>query len=130
LVPDVPDSWAVFHDSRYRGKVTMLDDLRDVIGAFLRLRGHSLNSIDDAALDQARRDALAAKPNLKAYVSAPVKSQLISGDVWIAQLWSGDAAQAMAEQPEIAFVIPKEGSTIFVDALVMTASAPHPRAAH
>lgn len=130
LVTAPPDSWEVFFDERYRGKMTMLDDLRDVIGSFLKLRGHSLNSVDPAALAEARADAIRAKANLKAYVSAPVKAQLVAGDVWIAQLWSGDAMQAMAEQPAIAFAIPKEGSMIFSDALVVPRSAPHPRAAH
>ena len=130
LVKDVPDSWAVFFDERYRGKMTMLDDLRDVIGCFLRFRGRSLNSIDPAELAAAKQDALKAKPNLRAYVSAPVKAQLIAGDVWIAQMWSGDARQAMADQPALEFTVPSEGSTIFSDALVMPRSAPHPRAAH
>lgn len=130
LVDAPPTSWAVFHDARYRGKMTMLDDYRDVIGSFLKFRGRSLNSVDPSELEQAKADALAAKPNLKAYLSGPVKSQLIAGDVVIAQLWNGDASQAIAEQPEIGFVVPEEGSMIFADALVVLANAPHKRAAH
>src|SRR5262249_22295558 len=110
LIPERPESWGVFLDSRYRGKLTMLDDVRDVIGAFLRLRGHSLNSIEPAELETARRDAVQAKQNLKAYLSAPVKAQLIAGDVWLAQLWNGDAAQAAREQPALSWLLPKEGS--------------------
>lgn len=130
LVGIALDSWSVFLDRKYRGKMTMLDDHRDVIGSFLKYRGRSLNSVDPVELDQVKQDALAAKPNLKAYISAPVKGQLIAGDVWIAQLWSGDAVQAMAEQPQIEFVVPREGSMIFADALVVPRSAPHKRAAH
>jgi spermidine/putrescine transport system substrate-binding protein len=125
-----PDSWALFQDARWRGKLTMLDDVRDAIGAWLRYRGHSLNSSQPAHLAQARADAIAAKPNLKAYISAPVKAQLVAGDVWAAQLWNGDAAQAALEQPAISFVVPREGSTIWTDSLVLTQDAPHPRAAH
>lgn len=130
LVARPPESWGVFLDPAYRGKVTMLDDLRDVIGSFLRYRGRSLNSTDPAELAQARADAIAAKANLRAFISATVKSQLIAGDVWIAQLWNGDAFQARAEQPAIEFVVPKEGSMLFTDALVIPRSARHPRAAH
>ncbi len=108
----------------------MLDDPRDVIGAFLRLRGHSINSTDPAELDTARRDAIAAKTNLRAYLSAPVKSQLIAGDVWIAQLWNGDAAQAAREEPRIAWTLPREGSTLWIDSMALPRTAPHPRAAH
>ena len=124
------DSWAVFHDSRFRGKMTMMDDGREVLGAFLRYRGHSLNSTDPRQLARAKADAIQAKKHLKAYLSAPVKAQLISGDVWISQLWNGDTTQAKAEQPNLGYVIPKEGCTIWGDSMCIPKSAPHKRAAH
>lgn len=130
LVPEHPDSWGVFLDARYRGKMTMLDDMRDTVGAWLKYRGRSLNSHDPAELAQARADAIAAKPNLKSYVSAPVKSQLIAGDVWIAHLWNGDTSQAAASEPAIRFVLPREGSMIYLDSLCIPRGARHPRAAH
>ncbi len=130
LIADAPESWSVFLGRTLAGKMTMLDDLRDVIGAFLRYRGRSINSIDPAELAAAKRDAIAAKANLKAYLSAPVKGQLIAGDVWLAQLWNGDAAQARKEQPALAWALPEEGSTLWIDSLVVPKSAPHPRAAH
>jgi len=129
-IADAPQSWSVFLDATLAGKMTMLDDPRDVLGAFLRYRGRSVNSTDPAELAQAGRDATAARKNLKAYLSAPVKGQLIAGDVWLAQLWDGDAAQARKEQPAIAWVLPEEGSTLWIDSLVVPATAPHPRAAH
>ena len=130
LIADAPESWSVFLDRTRAGKMTMLDDPRDVIGAFLRYRGHSINSVDPSALAEAKRDAIAAKANLKAYLSAPVKGQLIAGDVWLAQIWNGDAAQARKEQPSIAWMLPEEGSTLWIDSLVVPKTAPHPRAAH
>jgi spermidine/putrescine-binding protein len=123
-------SWAIFAQPGLSGKMTMMDDAREVIGAMLRYRGHSLNSVDPRELAQAKRDAIAAKPQLKAYLSAPVKGQLVSGDVWLAQLWNGDTNQAQVEQPAIAYVIPEEGCSIWADSLCMPASARHRRAAH
>jgi spermidine/putrescine transport system substrate-binding protein len=125
-----PDSWAVFHDQRFHKKVTMMDDGREVIGAMLRYRGHSLNSTDPQQLAQSKKDAIEAKKHLKAYISAPVKAQLISGDVWISQLWNGDTTQASAEQPNLAYLIPREGCTIWGDSMCIPASAPNKRAAH
>ena len=128
---DAPvDSWGIFHNQKYAGKMTQEDDMRDVIGAWLRYRGKSSNSTDPADLEQVKKDALLAKKYLRSYVSAPVKGQLISGDVWIAQLWNGDTAQARAEQPAIEFTIPKEGGILLVDGLVIPKGAPHKRAAH
>lgn len=125
-----PDSWAIFQDAQWSGKMTQMDDLRDVIGSWLRFRGKSLNSTDEADLAQAKTDAITAKAFLKAYISAPVKGQLIAGDVWIAQLWNGDTLQAKAEEPTIAYALPKEGAAVWTDSLVIPASAPHKRAAH
>jgi spermidine/putrescine transport system substrate-binding protein len=124
------DSWAIFHDKRFGKKMTMMDDGREVIGAFLRYRGHSLNSIKADELAQAKADSIAAKRQLKAYISAPVKAQLISGDVLISQLWNGDTTQAKAEQPNLTYVIPKEGCTIWGDSMCIPKSAPNKRAAH
>ncbi len=129
-VAGTPDSWGILLDGRYKGRMTQMDDMRDAIGAWLRYRGKSLNSTDPTELAQARNDALAARRNLKAYISAQVKGQLVSGDVWVAQLWNGDTAQAQAEQPEIGYVLPREGCTIWTDSMVVMAAGAHPRAAH
>lgn len=125
-----PDSWSVFHDEKYRRRMTQMDDEREVIGSWLRYRGHSLNSTDPGELDAAKADALAARKNVKEYLSAPVKQKLISGEVWIAQLWNGDTAQAKLEQSKLSYVLPKEGCTIWTDSLAIPRTAPHKRAAH
>jgi spermidine/putrescine transport system substrate-binding protein len=130
-----PDSWGVFHDPALRGRMTMMDEGREVFGAFLRYRGHSLNSTDPALLAAAQADALRAKPNLKAFLSGTVKAQLVAGDVHLAQTWNGEALQARAEQERhgagtIEFVLPKEGALIWLDGMAIPARARHPRAAH
>jgi spermidine/putrescine transport system substrate-binding protein len=107
-----------------------MDDAREVIGSQLRYRGHSLNSTNPDELGGAKADAISAKKQLRAYISAPVKGQLISGDIWISQLWNGDTAQARAEQPNLAYIIPKEGCTIWTDLMCIPRSAPNKRAAH
>lgn len=124
------DSWGIFHNTSLKGKMTQMDDMRDVIGGWLKFRGRSLNSTDPAELAQAKADALLAKANLQSYVSAPVKSSLIAGDVLVAMLWDGDTRQAAVENPEIVFAMPKEGGPIWTDNLVMPTGAPHKRAAH
>ncbi|MDO9280416.1 MAG: extracellular solute-binding protein, partial [Pseudomonadota bacterium] len=129
-VKAVPDSWAVFHDAQYKGKMTMMDDMRDVIGAWLKFRGKSLNSSIAEDLVAAKADALTAKALLQSYVSAPVKGQLVAGDVWIAQLWNGDTLQAKAENDKIEWILPKEGGVIWADSMVIPKAAPNKRAAH
>jgi len=130
-----PDSWATFHDEALRGRMTMMDEGREVLGAFLKYRGHSLNSTDPAELAGAKADALSAKPLLKAFLSATVKAQLVAGDVHVAQVWNGESLQARAEQARsgpatIEFVLPKEGALLWLDGMAVPMRAPHPRAAH
>jgi spermidine/putrescine transport system substrate-binding protein len=129
LLPSRPESWGAFLDGTAAGKATMLDDGREVLGAMLRYRGHSLNSVDPGELDGARRDAIAAKTNLLAFMTLALKGQLASGDVAMAQCWNGDARQAQRENPNIAFALPREGSLIFNDYMVLLTDAPHPAAA-
>jgi spermidine/putrescine transport system substrate-binding protein len=129
-VGDPVESWAVFQDPEYAGKMTMMDDAREVIGSQLRYRGHSLNSTNPDELARAKADAISAKKQLRAYISAPVKAQLISGDIWISQLWNGDTAQARAEQPNLAYVVPREGCTIWTDLMCIPRSSLNKRAAH
>ncbi len=124
------DSWSVFHDPQYKNKITQLDEMRDVIGCWLKYRGNSVNSTVAEELAKAKEDALKAKSVISSYVSATVKGQLVTGDVWIAQLWNGDTAQAQAESDDIAFAIPKEGTSLWVDTMVIPKGAPNPNAAH
>jgi spermidine/putrescine transport system substrate-binding protein len=130
LVAASPRGWAVFADPSLRGAVTMLDDGREVLGAMLKWRGHSVNAVDPRQLERAKEDALLVKPNLRAYLSATVKGQLISGDVAVAQLWSGDTRQAQLEEERIEYTVPAEGSVLFTDYLAVPRSAPNRRAAH
>jgi len=130
LVDAPPTSWGVFADTSLGGKMTMQDDGREVLGAMLMWRGRSLNSTDPAELTAARTDAIVVKPNLRAYLSAPVKAQLISGDVVLAQMWSMDTRQAQLEEPRVTYVIPEEGGELFFDCLAVPRSAPNRRAAH
>jgi spermidine/putrescine transport system permease protein len=128
-VPAV-DSWAALWDERYAGRILMLDDPRETLGAALRLKGHSLNSTDPELLAEAR-DLLARQKRLvKTYNSSNYEDVLLSGDVWLAQGWNGQFAKAMDEDKDIAYVVPKEGSSTFIDALAIPASAPHPELAH
>lgn len=123
-----PTSWGVF--ATPGATMTMLDDGREVLGAMLKWRGHSLNSTAPTLVRVAGADARAVKANLRAYVNTPVKGQLISGDIAIAQLWDGDARAAAMEEPNIRLVVPDEGSNIFTDFLAIPRHAPHRNAAH
>ena len=119
------DSWEILWDAKYGGKITMLDEMRGLLSAALKLLGYSLNATNESELMAAKRLLLKQKPLLKAYISAPVKSLLISGEVWLSQLWNGDVFMAQAENKAIKYCIPKEGCEVWADNLVIPKTAPH-----
>lgn len=130
LLPTAPDSWGVFLDPALAGKTLMVDDPRLGIGTFLKLRGRSLNSVDPGEIEQAKQDAIAAKRNIQAFVGPAWRASLISGDAWIAQATDGDVVQVAAEQPAIKYVVPREGTGMWVDYLVVPRTSQKQELAH
>ncbi|MES4787023.1 MAG: spermidine/putrescine ABC transporter substrate-binding protein, partial [Nitrospiraceae bacterium] len=122
-IPEAPESWNILWDPRYKGKISMLNDQREVIGAALRSIGQSLNSTNPAVIEAAKRKLLAQKPLVKAYTSESYDQLLLSGEVALAHGWGGAVARAMRERPSIRYVVPKEGATIWADCLVVLKSS-------
>lgn len=111
--------WADLWDERLKGRLTMLDDPEDVLGACLQKIGQPFNTIDPQQLASAKAEALRQKPLIRAYLNAEVRDQLVSGDVLAAQLWSTTASQAMTANPELAFTYPAEGFPLYADNAVI-----------
>ena len=124
------DSWAVLWDGRYKDRIAMLDDIREVFGAALKFLGKSENSTDMNAVHEAATLLMEQKVLVKAYDSGGFDQMLLSGDVWITQAYSGQIAKAIAENPMIGYVIPKEGCTIFVDNMCVPRNSLHKELAH
>lgn len=122
--------WADLWDPPLKGKITMLDDPAETLGACLKKLGYSVNSVDERELAAARAEAIRQKTLVRAYINAEVKPQLIAGDVWAAQLWNGDAYQAIAENPDLKYCFPAEGFAIYADNAVILKRAEHQQAAY
>ncbi|MBI4875127.1 MAG: spermidine/putrescine ABC transporter substrate-binding protein [Acidobacteria bacterium] len=125
-----PARWADLWNARLRGRVTMLDDPGEVLGACLQKLGFPLNSTDPGQLDAARREALAQKPILRAYLNAEVRDQAVAGDVLAAQMWATTAQQAMDASRELAFAYPAEGFSLYADTAVVLRESRRPELAH
>jgi len=114
-----PRGWAALWNPELRGRLTMLDDPEDAIGACLQKLGYPFGSIDERQLQAARTAAIAQKKILRAYLNAEVRDQLVSGDVLAAQLWSTTTAQAIRGNANIGFVYPEEGYPLYCDCAVV-----------
>lgn len=119
MVKEKVDSWAVLWDKKYEKQIFMLDSPRDSIGITLKYLGYSLNSGDEKALDDAARKLVEQKPLVKAYVVDDVKDRMIAGEGALAVVWSGDAQYIMERNKDVAYIIPKEGTNIWIDSMVI-----------
>lgn len=120
------ESWAdVFSKEDLKGKFTLLDDVRETMGAALLRNGHSINTRNPAELEKAKETLNAIKPRIQAFVSDS-KPLLISGQVAVAHGYSSDALQASNEtHGKIEYIIPKEGCTLWLDNLAIVKGSPN-----
>lgn len=125
VVTPPPDSWDMLWDTRYRGRISMLNDQREVFGAVLRSMGQSMNTTDPTLIEAAKQKLIAQKPLVKTYASEHYDQLLASGDVVLAQGWGGPVARAMRDRPSLRYVVPKEGGTIWADCLVVLQTSPN-----
>lgn len=125
VIPTPPESWGVLWDPRYKGRISMLNDQREVFGVALRSLGHSLNARDPAVIEEAKAKLVTQKPLVKTYASENYDQLLASGEVVLAHGWGGQVARAMTERPSIKYVIPREGATIWSDCLVVLKTSRH-----
>jgi spermidine/putrescine transport system substrate-binding protein len=114
-----PHGWAGLWNPSLRGRLTMLDDPEDVIGASLQKLGYLFGSIDEHQLQAAKGAAIEQKRLLRAYLNAEVRDQLVSGDVLAAQIWSTTAAPAIQGNANLGFVYPAEGYPLYCDCAVI-----------
>lgn len=119
-----PTSWNILWDARYKGRISMLNDQREVFGMALRSLGHSLNSQDPLLIEQAKQKLMAQKSLVKSYTSDSFDHLLVTGDIVLAHAWGGPIARAMQERASIKYVVPQEGGTIWTDCLVVLATSP------
>ncbi len=119
LVAEKIDSWQVLWDPKYEKQILGLDSERDAVGLTLKALGYSLNSRDEAELEEAKQALIKQKPNILAYVGDQVKDKMINEEAAIAMLWSGDGIALKMEDPKFEYVIPKEGSNFWIDSVVI-----------
>ncbi|HYF81198.1 MAG TPA: spermidine/putrescine ABC transporter substrate-binding protein [Symbiobacteriaceae bacterium] len=125
-----PQKWEDLLNPEYKGRIVAVDDGREVMGIGLQALGHSRNVTDPAKLKAAQDWLTKLMPNIKAWDSDNPKAMLISGDAWLGLIWNGDGALAMQENPDIRYVLPKDGGGLWMDSFVIPKGAPNAELAH
>jgi spermidine/putrescine transport system substrate-binding protein len=129
-VKDPVASWTMLDRADLKGRITLLNDMRETIGAALKSLGYSLNTTDEAQLAEARDVVVRWKRNAAKFENEQYKSGLSSGEFLLVQGYSGDILQVQAENDDVAFVIPREGTSIACDELVIPKTAKEVALAH
>lgn len=123
MVKEKPKSWSVLWDKQYKDNIIMMDSTRDSIGIALIKDGYSMNSRNMDELNKAKKDLIEQKKIVMAYLVDEIKSQMVNEEAALAPVYSGDAVVAMSENEDLDYVIPKEGSNIWFDAMVIPKEA-------
>ncbi len=125
MVDEPIDSWSVLWDEKYKDSILMQDSVRDAFGVALKYLGYSLNSTDLDELTAAQKLLIEQKPLVQAYVVDQVRDKMIGNEAAIGVIYSGEAIYTQLENPNLEYVIPKEGSNIWIDSLVIPKNAKH-----
>ncbi|HMC28816.1 MAG TPA: spermidine/putrescine ABC transporter substrate-binding protein, partial [Verrucomicrobiae bacterium] len=123
----VEPTWGVFFDKTQQpGSFVLIDSVRDLLGAALKYKGHSLNSTDPAQLKEARDLILDAKRRCVGFDgSVGAKNKVLAKTARAAIVYSGEAVRGTADDADTIYFIPREGSQIWLDNLAVPAKAPH-----
>ncbi len=119
MVDEPIDSWSVLFDEKYSGNILMMDSVRDAFGIALVYLGYSLNSTNEAELEEAKALLQQQYPLVQAYVVDQVRDKMIGGDAAIGVIYSGEAIYTARENPDLEYVVPKEGSNVWIDGWVI-----------
>jgi spermidine/putrescine transport system permease protein len=123
MVEEPIDSWSVLWDAKYTDQILMQNSVRDALGIALKYCGYSLNSKDLDELHEAQQLLLEQKPLVQAYVVDQVRDKMISNEAAIGVIYSGEAIYTQSENPDLEYVVPKEGSNVWIDSWVIPKNA-------
>ena len=131
MVDEELTSWSALFDEKYAGNVIMMNSMRDSIGLALKYLGYSMNTRSEAELNEAK-DLLIKQKQDKiqcGYLLDETKDKMIAGEAAMAVMWSGDALYAMEGNDKLAYVVPEEGSNVWIDGMCIPKSSKNQEAA-
>lgn len=125
MVTEPIDSWSVLWDEKYAGNILMQDSVKDAFMVALKQKGYSMNTLDENELEAAKNALIEQKPLVQAYVIDQVRDKMIGNEAAMGVIYSGEALYTQSQNPDLEYVIPKEGTNVWIDAWVVLKNAPH-----
>lgn len=127
-----PEDWDYLwkHQKVLSKRMTLLNDVREVMGGTLRMLGYSYNSRNSAELEQAYQKLVELKPAIASFTTDAWRDQILAGDLLLAMGYSADGVATTKENPSLRYVIPRSGTSLWSDTMVIPRSAPNVNAAY
>lgn len=125
MVNEPVDSWSILWDEKYADNILMQDSVRDAFMVALKLKGYSMNTLDESELNEAKQILIDQKPLVQAYVIDQVRDKMIGNEAAIGVIYSGEAIYTQRENEDLEYVIPKEGTNVWIDSWVIPKNAPN-----
>ena len=124
---NAPEDWEYLwqNQDKLNKRFTLLNDVREVMGATLRMLGYSYNSQNENEVKQAYQKLQILKPAIAAFDTDAWQNKILAGDLAIAMCYSTDAVKISQENPKLKFVIPRSGSSLWTDTIVIPKSNPN-----
>ena len=121
MVTEPVDSWSILWDEKYQDNILMQDSVRDLFMVALKLNGHSMNSTNKEELEAAKNKLIEQKQKslVQAYVIDEVRDKMIGNEAAIGVIYSGEAIFTQRQNPDLEYVIPKEGTNVWIDSWVI-----------
>lgn len=123
MVKEPVDSWDILWNPKYKDSILMQDSVRDAFAVALKRLGHSINSTEVDQLAAAAEDLMEQKPLVQAYIVDQVRDKMIGNEAALGVIYSGEAGYTKRENPDLEYVIPKEGSNVWIDSWVIPKNA-------
>ena len=125
MVDDPVESWDILWNEKYADNILMQDSVRDAFMVSLKSLGYSMNTLDEQELKEATAKLIEQKPLVQAYVIDQVRDKMIGGEAALGVIYSGEAIYTQRENADLEYVIPKEGTNVWIDSWVIPKNAPN-----
>ncbi len=131
-ITTAPTDWNYLWENKEKlnRRMTLMNDVREVMGATLRSLGYSYNSTNPSELKKAYDRLQELKPAIATFTTDAWRDQLLAGDLFMSMVYSSDAVLAMNQNPKLKYVIPASGTSVWSDTMVIPKTAPNPDAAY
>ncbi len=123
MVEEPVTSWSAIFDEHYSGNILMMDSVRDGMGIALKYLGYSMNTADENQLEEAKQLLVSQRPLVQGYFVDEVRNKMIGNEAAIGVIYSGEAIYTQRENSDLVYVVPDEGSNVWIDSWAIPKNA-------